>query len=134
MHTYVDIGAFIFRNPALAAVGLDLGEESVRDGISGRAIAVGMRLAADLEGSHRLLCGVAARLVARRYHAMGAEETARDKHRTGETSVVIVCQGPPRCSMQGDAAIQAQRDGCYWCKRIIIAPDGSERVSEPGNA
>jgi hypothetical protein len=47
---------------------------------------------------------------------------------------VIVCQGPPRCALEGDEAVAAADAGCVWCKRILIAPDGSERTIEPGTA
>ena len=47
---------------------------------------------------------------------------------------IIVCQGPPRCDLEGDDAIEAQMGGCPWCKRIVIHADGSETVTEPGEA
>lgn len=47
---------------------------------------------------------------------------------------IIVCQGPPRCMLTGDAAVKAQRKGCPWCKQIIVHEDGSETVIEPANA
>ncbi len=51
-----------------------------------------------------------------------------------EVSVIVMCQGPPRCALVGDEAEAAQRAGCVWCERITIAPDGSERVDRPGEA
>jgi hypothetical protein len=45
--------------------------------------------------------------------------------------VVIVCQGPPACRLEGDAAIEAQEAGCVWCRRITVHADGTETVTEP---
>lgn len=47
---------------------------------------------------------------------------------------VWVCQGAPRCDLEGDAAIAAQHAGCRWCTVITVHADGSETVKEPGNA
>lgn len=47
---------------------------------------------------------------------------------------IIVCAGPPFCSMEGNEAIDCQRAGCIWCKRILIDSDGRETVTEPGRA
>lgn len=47
---------------------------------------------------------------------------------------VIVCQGPPRCDLEGDEAVAAQMAGCPWCRRITLHDDGSETVTEPGHA
>ena len=47
---------------------------------------------------------------------------------------VIVCQGPPRCMLEGDEAIKAQESGCIWCKRITVHDDGSETTTQPGEA
>lgn len=44
---------------------------------------------------------------------------------------VIVCQGPPRCPLEDEAAIAAQEAGCIWCIRIAIHSDGTETVTEP---
>lgn len=41
-------------------------------------------------------------------------------------SEVIVCCGPPDCLLQGDQAVQNQKDGCPLCKRILIRADGTE--------
>lgn len=51
-----------------------------------------------------------------------------------EGAMVIVCQGPPRCSLEDEEAVAAQVAGCVWCKRIAMSADGSETVQEPGNA
>lgn len=51
-----------------------------------------------------------------------------------ERPVIIVCQGPPRCDLQGDEARAAQVAGCPWCKYISVNEDGSATVQEPGNA
>lgn len=48
--------------------------------------------------------------------------------------VVIVCQGPPRCPLEGDEAVAAQEAGCIWCKRITIHADGTETTTEPVEA
>lgn len=45
--------------------------------------------------------------------------------------IICVCQGPPVCDLQGDAAVAAQQAGCLWCKRIIVHEDGTETVLEP---
>lgn len=49
-------------------------------------------------------------------------------------ALVICCQGPPRCSLEGDEAQAAQEAGCVWCTRIIIHEDGTETVTEPAAA
>lgn len=49
-------------------------------------------------------------------------------------SEVWVCQGPPRCSLDGDAAVAAQQQGCPWCRVIFVYADGSESVREPSVA
>jgi hypothetical protein len=50
-----------------------------------------------------------------------------------DEAVIIVCQGPPRCDLAGDAAIAAQEAGCVWCDRCYITEAG-ERWEGPGNA
>lgn len=47
---------------------------------------------------------------------------------------ITICQGPPRCDLQGDEAISAQLAGCPWCKRITIHADHSETTQEPSEA
>jgi hypothetical protein len=51
-----------------------------------------------------------------------------------EPATIWVCQGPPRCALEGDEAVAAQQAGCVWCKRVVIFEDGTERAIEPGNA
>lgn len=51
-----------------------------------------------------------------------------------ELSTLWVCQGPPRCDLQGDDAVNAQENGCVYCKRIVVADDGTETIIEPGNS
>ena len=46
---------------------------------------------------------------------------------------VIVCQGPPRCMLEDDEAIEAQKAGCIWCRTITLHEDGTETVQEPAN-
>ena len=46
-------------------------------------------------------------------------------------SLIIVCQGPPRCDLLGEHAIAAQDLGCVWCRRITVYAD-YEVVREPG--
>lgn len=41
-------------------------------------------------------------------------------------SEVIVCEGPSRCLLQGDEAVENQLNGCPLCKRIIVHADGTE--------
>lgn len=43
-----------------------------------------------------------------------------------DTTCITVCQGPPRCELVGDDAVQAQRQGCVWCDRTYIDPAGNE--------
>lgn len=47
---------------------------------------------------------------------------------------VIVCQGPPRCELQGADAWRSQKQGCRWCERHTLLPDGKWHVSKPGDA
>lgn len=49
-------------------------------------------------------------------------------------SRIIVCQGAPRCLLEGDEAVKAQENGCVWCQYIYIDERGQERTYEPGNA
>ena len=44
---------------------------------------------------------------------------------------IVVCQGPPRCMNDGDAAVAAQQAGCRWCRRILIDEFGNETLSGP---
>lgn len=39
---------------------------------------------------------------------------------------VVVCAGPPNCTLEGDAAIANADAGCPRCKIIRIHEDGSE--------
>jgi hypothetical protein len=48
--------------------------------------------------------------------------------------LVWVCQGPPRCFLEGDEAVAAQESGCVWCKRIYVDEHGVERVEGPTEA
>ena len=48
-----------------------------------------------------------------------------------ERSEIVVCQGLPRCDLEGDEAVEAQQNGCMWCKRIVLHEDGSETVTQP---
>lgn len=48
-----------------------------------------------------------------------------------EPAMVVVCQGPPRCMLEGDEAVCAAMAGCLWCRRIECLPDGSERRTGP---
>jgi len=36
--------------------------------------------------------------------------------------------------LQDDQAIEAMQHGCIWCRKIIIAEDGTETVIQPGYA
>jgi hypothetical protein len=51
-----------------------------------------------------------------------------------EDPIITVCQGRPRCDLQGDEAVAAQMAGCPWCKRITVHPNGSETTTEPAAA
>lgn len=48
-----------------------------------------------------------------------------------DASCVHVCQGPPRCELQGDDAVEAQKAGCPWCRRIYVFEDGTEVETGP---
>lgn len=48
--------------------------------------------------------------------------------------MVIVCQGPPACMLEGAEAVAAAEAGCVWCARITVHPDGTETIVEPGHA
>jgi hypothetical protein len=45
---------------------------------------------------------------------------------------IWVCQGPPRCDLEGDEAVTAQQAGCKFCREIRIDDDGRETAVEPG--
>jgi hypothetical protein len=51
-----------------------------------------------------------------------------------ETTIIMVCQGSPRCQLTGDEAVLAQASGCPFCQRITIDEDGTETITEPGTA
>jgi len=46
-------------------------------------------------------------------------------------SEVIVCEGPPKCLLEGDEAIACQQAGCKLCKRITIYYDRTETIVVP---
>jgi hypothetical protein len=46
----------------------------------------------------------------------------------------VICQGPPRCNLVGQDAIDAQIDGCVWCQRYLCDRMGRETFIEPGEA
>lgn len=50
-----------------------------------------------------------------------------------EPTEIIVCQGAPRCQLEGDDAMAAQQAGCVWCERIVIDEFGDEDVSGPSS-
>lgn len=50
-----------------------------------------------------------------------------------DAPIIWACQGPPRCQLEGDAAVKAQMDGCMWCKKIICHADGTETVTQPSS-
>jgi hypothetical protein len=47
---------------------------------------------------------------------------------------VIVCQGPPRCSLEGDEAIAAMEAGCPWCIRDTLLTSGEWHTEQPSVA
>lgn len=51
-----------------------------------------------------------------------------------EPATIWVCQGPPRCALEGDEAVAAQQAGCIWCKQVLVFEDGEELVIEPKSA
>lgn len=51
-----------------------------------------------------------------------------------ETATVHVCAGPPVCLLEDDEAVEAQKAGCPWCRRIRIDEDGNETEEGPGHA
>ena len=48
-------------------------------------------------------------------------------------SVIIVCQGPPRCDLEDEDACAAQLAGCIWCERITVFADGTEERRGPAH-
>ncbi len=44
---------------------------------------------------------------------------------------IKICQGPPRCLLDGDEAVLAAESNCVWCRVIDIYEDGSETRSGP---
>ena len=50
-----------------------------------------------------------------------------------EPTTIWVCQGPPRCDLEDDAAVAAQQNGCVWCKRLIVDETGETEIA-PGEA
>lgn len=50
-----------------------------------------------------------------------------------DVSVMWVCQGPPKCQLQGDEAIDAQMAGCVWCQRQHLIA-GEWFVEQPASA
>lgn len=46
----------------------------------------------------------------------------------GNEAEVIVCAGPPLCSLEGDKAIQNSMDGCPLCQRHVLQPDGTWKI------
>jgi hypothetical protein len=51
-----------------------------------------------------------------------------------EAGLVIVCAGPPYCSLVGDDAVKAQEAGCPWCSYVHVEEDGREHIDQPGLA
>lgn len=51
-----------------------------------------------------------------------------------DEKLVIVCQGPPRCELEGDEAVKEQESGCPFCERIYIDEFGNERIVKPTEA
>lgn len=47
-----------------------------------------------------------------------------------EGSEIVVCQGPPSCSLEGDDAIAAMAT-CPFCERIYIDEFGNEETVSP---
>ncbi len=48
--------------------------------------------------------------------------------------MIVVCQGPPRCKLTGDAAFAAAQAGCIWCDRFALDLAGNEiKVGGPGH-
>lgn len=47
---------------------------------------------------------------------------------------VIVCQGPPRCPLEGDDAVAAAEAGCVWCERHRVLDSGEWHVTRPASA
>ena len=57
-----------------------------------------------------------------------------DQNLDDDTTEIWICQGPPRCSLQGDEAVAEQHKGCPWCEVKTIWPDGSETTKKPVEA
>lgn len=46
--------------------------------------------------------------------------------------VVRICQGDPYCPLVGEQCQRAQLAGCRFCEVILVQPDGSIEVDDPG--
>lgn len=40
-----------------------------------------------------------------------------------DPATIYICQGPPVCDFEGDAAVDAQKAGCLWCRRDTLIGD-----------
>jgi hypothetical protein len=49
-----------------------------------------------------------------------------------EFIVILACQGPPWCDL-ADENVEAS-EGCPWCTRVTISPDGTQHISYPATA
>ena len=47
------------------------------------------------------------------------------------SDTIYVCAGPPKCPLEDDEAVAAQKAGCIWCRVITIHPDGTETEKGP---
>lgn len=47
---------------------------------------------------------------------------------------IIVCQGSPRCPLEGVDAIAAQINGCKFCEVIVCHADGTQTVRKISEA
>jgi hypothetical protein len=50
-------------------------------------------------------------------------EELMPRDQVDDGSELWICQGFPRCELQGDAALQAQNDNCVWCT-VKVMRDG----------
>lgn len=44
----------------------------------------------------------------------------QERGKEDDELLFVVCQGPPFCSLIGEAAIQHQNNGCLQCKRMSL--------------
>lgn len=49
----------------------------------------------------------------------------------GEEELIMVCQGPPNCLLEGKEQEDAQEAGCDMCAKLYIDEFGNQTVVNP---